>query len=289
MNNRGFSLIEVMVVAGILGGLAVVGMKLTENTTSAINFMKSRNVEESVYRNIEMLLTNKKSCTLTLEGIDADGGEIQEIKNSNDKVIYTVGDKIEGNMLKITSIKLENNDIAADKTRGTAFLAINVDRLKSGFGATNSVRKFLIQATNDIDGKILECFSDNSQIILTSKSEMCESLGGAFDLENSSCTLSPVAGGTGTEAASQDYITAQMNALRVEFDQKLLAVQSGVEIPTTPLDLLIPQASCPGSSVRFKYASQSEPCDKELQYRICKDGKWGSWSGSYSHSTCPAN
>ena len=48
-------------------------------------------------------------------------------------------------------------------------------------------------------------------------------------------------------------------------------------------------SGCVSGSVdnRTMYKLGADPCETEKQTRICENGIWGSWSGSYTAFSCP--
>lgn len=67
-NERGFSLVQVLVVAGLLGGLSLVFMQLMKNLGQAQNFAESKSDEIELKSSIRMILNDERFCRVSLAG-----------------------------------------------------------------------------------------------------------------------------------------------------------------------------------------------------------------------------
>ena len=69
-NSHGFSLVEVMVVAAILGGLSFYAMQLIDGQRRAQKGMDSRFEASSVTAEVLSILNSSENCRETFKGID---------------------------------------------------------------------------------------------------------------------------------------------------------------------------------------------------------------------------
>ncbi len=67
-NQKGFSLIQVLVASAILGGLSLTFMRLMGNMQQAQNSIQSKGDETELYTSIRMILENEKFCRVSLAG-----------------------------------------------------------------------------------------------------------------------------------------------------------------------------------------------------------------------------
>jgi len=67
-NEKGFSLVQVIVAAGLLGGLSLFFMQLVENMGQAQNFAQSKSDEVELKSSIRMILSDEKFCRVSLAG-----------------------------------------------------------------------------------------------------------------------------------------------------------------------------------------------------------------------------
>lgn len=70
-NNQGFSLVEVMVAAGMLGLLAMAGVKLMQNQNQAMKTIETKSEYNGIMNDIRTILADSNSCRTTLGGLNA--------------------------------------------------------------------------------------------------------------------------------------------------------------------------------------------------------------------------
>ncbi len=287
MKRRGFSLIEVMVVAAMLAGLALVGMHLIKNQQDASTFAESKNEELSLLRNLQMALVKKEVCQKTFEELQV-GESLTAIRASDEITLYQLGTPI-NQTLKINSLETKALALPKDGGHGTFELLVGIERIKKGSGSRQIKRSIAIQAEVDATKKIINCYSDVDASIQTAKVEMCQSLGGNFDSPSNKCKLPTTLNNSDEEVVSKALLEKVISELRLEFNQKLQAIKNtggSTDVDLSNLNLKS-LSTCDGPSVRFRYKEQkSTACQKEMQFRLCEDGKWGEWSGSFTYSEC---
>lgn len=284
---NGFSLLEIMVVAAMLGGLALVGMQLMKNQQDATVFAEAKNEELSLMRNLQMALVKKQVCQKTFANKKV-GEIVDAIISSDDQTLYQLNAPING-ILKITSFETTESSIPPKGGYGAFNLIVGIQRLKKGVGTKELKKTLTIQAEFDEHGMILQCYSDVDSSIKTAKIEMCESFGGSFIDADNRCQLNAVFSNSDKEVVSKALLDQIVTGLRQEFDQKLEALKNAKSPADVNLDSLDLKSlsSCDGPSVRFRYKEpHSSNCQKELQYRLCEEGKWSEWSGSFTYPEC---
>ncbi|MAX65966.1 MAG: hypothetical protein QF441_12665 [Bacteriovoracaceae bacterium] len=67
-NEKGFSLAQVMIAAGLLGGLSLIFMQLMKNMGQAQNFAQSKSDEIELKSSMRMILNDEKFCRVSLAG-----------------------------------------------------------------------------------------------------------------------------------------------------------------------------------------------------------------------------
>lgn len=77
----GFSLLEIMVAAALLGGLALAGAKLMENQTKSMKTVEVRGEYNAVLTDIRSLLAVQENCTATYLNVVATGAPINQFIN----------------------------------------------------------------------------------------------------------------------------------------------------------------------------------------------------------------
>ncbi len=84
MRQRGFSLVQVMVAVGLMGGLALTMMKMMENQTKQQKTMELKAEQGDMANMMRQVLNNKVSCEATFLGFSP-GNQINQIRINSDK------------------------------------------------------------------------------------------------------------------------------------------------------------------------------------------------------------
>ncbi len=293
--NKGMSLVEVMIVAGMLGGMALVGMRLMENQQKSASYFEMKNEEASVIRSIQLTLTDKLACGETLKDHKI-GDSFEAIKNKNKKDIFMVGKIIGRNLIKIKSLSTKNNDIPEEGGTGSLFVNIELERLRKGYGGKSTTKELMIQATVDPSGIVTSCYTDQDATVLAAKRETCLMLGGELNEEKGNCEITST---DENSVATKKYIEDRLQLFMLQVEDKIVkSIGSGAskadssnilsQLPT--LFSTKNAQSCQGSAIRYRYKDAvSSSCEKELQYRTCTNGTWGDWSGTFVNINCTEN
>jgi hypothetical protein len=124
-NENGFSLAQVIVAAGLLGGLSLVFMQLMKNMGQAQNFAQSKSDEIELKSSIRMILDDERFCRVSLAGNGVSGSpsspvifEKQNIDEDNeglDIALYLSNQAGDARTLK--KFNGENNPDANDKSK----------------------------------------------------------------------------------------------------------------------------------------------------------------------------
>lgn len=88
ISNKGFSLIQVMIVGALLAGLSVVGMRIMKNLGDGQNFVESGADEVRLENLVNLIMSDSNHCTASLKeytfkkrDIDFAGAEIDLATN----------------------------------------------------------------------------------------------------------------------------------------------------------------------------------------------------------------
>jgi prepilin-type N-terminal cleavage/methylation domain-containing protein len=183
MDKKGFSLVEVMVAAGMLGLVSLGVMKLTENQSKSSKTFETKFEVTSIVAEIRTLLSNSDSCTSTFVTNPANGGaaysynqgalsDPMSLRNTRGAVTtdkYTANsDKTAaptyGNAnVKILSYELSDADpsvgINAGETQGTTHLIVEFYRGRGGLGKETITKRILINVEREgpADNRIKDC------------------------------------------------------------------------------------------------------------------------------------
>jgi len=93
-NNKGFSLVQVMVAAGLMGGIALGVMQLSKQMQTTTVMGETSIEENQLYNHISTILLDSNSCEETFKGLTF-GDSVEAIKrvksDGNSLEVYTVG------------------------------------------------------------------------------------------------------------------------------------------------------------------------------------------------------
>lgn len=194
-NNSGFSIVEIMVAAGLLGVVSLGAMQMMNNVQKGQATSETKLEELELRRVITTILTDKTACLNSLNGVNV-GSTFEQIRNSANTVVFEK-DGIYGNgTVRLRNMIVMDKGVTyADGTRDVN-LIVGLQKVKQmalGGDVVNfklDVRVLADSATGPITG----CFVDSDSII----QQACETLGGTWT--GSSCELPKCAPGQLLEA-----------------------------------------------------------------------------------------
>jgi prepilin-type N-terminal cleavage/methylation domain-containing protein len=184
INQKGFTLVEIMIATAMLSVLSLGLMSLTSNM--AKNQVTTETKLESIElrRLIMTLLMDKTACENTFNGLPI-GANITNIKNGNNTVSYSAGSTYGNNTLQIVSfITVDAGVINSAASVRAIDLIITFKKMKKLSSGTisNATIRLNVKAPA-ANGIISACFSDVDQTSQTN----CNSLGGTWT--GTTCTL----------------------------------------------------------------------------------------------------
>lgn len=181
-------MIELVISAGLVGVLAMFIANLATQQNKILTHAEAKSQELEIYNQIRIVLLGKEACEETLRGA-ALGSSITEIKNSAGSALFNVGEVYGNNNLELVGLEILNDTVPLGGGLGEAILRINTNRVKQRAGIKFMTHDLMLRVTSDSGNNITECFSDDSGIIQTAKHEMCESMGGIFDISTHDCDI----------------------------------------------------------------------------------------------------
>lgn len=184
---QGFSIVEMLIVFGLMGFAALAYVALQENASKGQKRVETKYDELEIKRLITSQLLDYRACQHTFVTEEhVLGSTVKTIKNqANIATPYTENAVINQN-LKIISMKTENISPALGVIGiHDAELVVHLKKLKVGTGDLNL--RIPLKMTVDGSNKVLECFSDTNAIITTAHKKICEDLGGHVDPATGKC------------------------------------------------------------------------------------------------------
>lgn len=151
-NNKGFTLVEIMIAAAMLAGLAVVGMQLTKSTAKSSSKMNFDTDVTLTTNEINAILSDPQKCLNTLGSTGTPNSIDGKYFISSHASAPTQG---YGN----AGLKITNYNLTASGTSGTlAILYENKNILKGTSGPTNITKNINLYVEGTV-GAITKCRS----------------------------------------------------------------------------------------------------------------------------------
>lgn len=225
LGNKGFTLVEILVAAGLIAGLSVAMMNIFKQQSFSQKKTEAGFELSTLQQSINTVLLNRIACKNTLDGIAnirAATNSITQIKDASDNVAFQTGISY-GNLVEIQSINIKDPHIPPVDAMNPAINQIGDVTMEFNFNKTSKIlensptktkNEFKITVEVDSSNRVVNCYSAVDQAIDTSKKETCEALGGTFDAATNKCTLTPyVPTGPSSpeEAASTKFLEDYMN------------------------------------------------------------------------------
>lgn len=158
IGNSGFSMVQVMMAAGMMGVLSLGIMKLMDNQRKSAKAIKSSAEAHSFYLEAKAYMARPGYCKKNFLGLKiAEGDEfvLEDILKSNGKTLYKPG-QIFGRSLRLESISTANFE---KDTEFTALmdLRFKLDKIGKSYGAKGYTRILKLNLSLDKDGSVKDC------------------------------------------------------------------------------------------------------------------------------------
>ncbi len=259
-NQRGFSMVEVMVAMGMLGVLGYGLMKFTETSGLQQQKMTFNQGLNSFTNSIQTELAKKENCSASLMNL-ASGAHINEIKEGKvdpspsnttgaiiptGRILMKKHNPLDNSGLFIDDMLYTQNQAGKDVLRVT-FVAGSIDaagnrKLKKLVGSSTLKRDFIINAIKDPSTNlIINCYSDFTNLANTLEQKIC-------DVEKK---LVNAVGGTTTNCIPNISVTRLHLLIHKDSD----CTSSGGSVVTVEGNVNICRmnaASCPGGWTQYK-------------------------------------
>lgn len=203
MNNKGFSLVSVMVAAALAGGVALLVVRISKNAQNVQKSSEAGFSQINLHNRLVQDMLDFKACKATFADTSITNFEnnmsIPEIFKKGALTSYNVGSyKFEGIQLKDAKIKRLNypDGVVAVGSNGVAEfdLEISYEEDRSGKNkgrlGGKTIKKSIpiiarVERPSASSYKLLDCYE-------SSISSICESIGGTFDISSTpSCQIAP--------------------------------------------------------------------------------------------------
>src|SRR5690606_28649145 len=85
-NQKGFSLVQVMVAIGLAGGLSLMVLKISQNMSTVPDETERSSEENELRLELRMILDNSDHCSVSLAGLDPVGSPVKFRKKDIDEI-----------------------------------------------------------------------------------------------------------------------------------------------------------------------------------------------------------
>lgn len=166
--NSGLSLVEIMIVTAVLGGLAIVGMQMTKTQTKAVAKASFDSESNLITNEIVSILSDPNKCFATLGGMDASSTSTGINSINGNKYYSQVSSSAPVNGYGNANINISTYALsatAADIASNNSSLLINYQNknILKGTSAVETITK-KVKLYVEVDGsnKIIRCRSLSS-------------------------------------------------------------------------------------------------------------------------------
>lgn len=279
-NGAGFTLVEVLIAAALLGGLALVIMNISREQTKAQKQTETNFEVNTIYSSIAQTLLNADACFNTLNPAGSILAEkaLTRIVDRNNTTLFLTDNTYGNNKVKLVSITVKSmtfNPVPTATTKGYGNGNLSIVLQRIGVAANPNITRN-VPLTVEVDNGyvVTKCYSATENAIDTAKINACQNINGVYDAATDSCNLSAFPGSVDDKTAvSTNYLQNFMaTTLNAAYVRKSGDVMTGS---------LTSPTYCIGTNCRTTFALQNCGVGRVVS-KINSDG-----SAICSNVTCP--
>lgn len=166
LNRNGFSMVQVMMAAGMMGVLSLGMMKMMETQKKSAKSIKAGVEVQAFYSELRAYMGKSTYCIANFEGEvlkEGDQFDLEELVKPNGKILYKVGNKYGDRSFKIAKIEVTDFEKDSD-TSGIMKLQFVLDKIGKSYGAKSYTKILKIDVLLDDKGKLTSCATMGSLI-----------------------------------------------------------------------------------------------------------------------------
>ena len=191
--NRGFSMVGMLVAAGLIGGLALMFANMTRNQMASQKRIETEAEITAVTQRIVRTLYDGDACRHTLSThsnpsslpVISNGATLNlgSIRSKNDKEVFKRGSTYGNGLVKIRSLKLLSPAVTGNSAE--AKLEVVMEKVSRAItGYKKKKKEYPLTLTLGTGNRLSGCVSD------VSPAGMCADLGGTWDNTALTCSFS---------------------------------------------------------------------------------------------------
>jgi type II secretory pathway pseudopilin PulG len=211
-NDKGMTIVNVLIAAAMMGGLALVIAQIGQNSSKIQRNAIENQDLNSFVNTVEKHMLNHEACKNTFNGIilanEGATETISEIKNFNDITVYSTTEN--------PAPTYQINSMLAERTAGTGLdFKIELEKTRKGksYGAEVVTKTIKLDASyNTSTGAVEKCFSQLDNAVSSACAAFGGTLNGTQCLGGELCNIqmlaleNSMAGGTATLCEGQPQI-----------------------------------------------------------------------------------
>lgn len=188
LKDKGFSLTEILIAAGVAGGVGLLVAKLNNNTLSISSTSQTNSEINYFLSEVSYILSNKENCNATIETNVGGGADIGAQVTAIRKIVrgQTIN-QFERSPRSYGQNSFEINSMTTETSPAGINLVFNITRLNKNKAGANTVVKRIPLKAVLINGKIKSCYSDNESIIEKATRDACQGNTVFWDDVNKEC------------------------------------------------------------------------------------------------------
>lgn len=227
LGNKGFTLVEILVAAALIGGLGLAMMNIFKIQSFTQKKTEASFELSTLKQTINTTLLDANACKNTLShipNITTPGLTLTSVKDKTISppgtpgIVFQTGVSY-GNLVEIETINIVNAVVdppvgASTKRFGSLQIVFHFKKTSKIIEKTKTTDELnlLIKVETDLGGRVTNCYSALETAVDTAKEESCEAIGGVFNVATNKCDLTNF-GSTpnNTDATSTKFLEDYMN------------------------------------------------------------------------------
>lgn len=194
---RGFSLPEILIGVGLMGGMSLLVTQVVKQTDQVKKSSETNTNSFAAFYEIQSLFKDKAACAVNLQGKTVSGGPLglTTVMNAKGILRYEVGKSYDGGSITLTGLSLTRNPT---ETLVNVTIQKTGNKKANGLNDTSMTKSIAINAEYDGAGRILSCQSDVANhvdtVMIDTLRTICSGMNLEFDAAKKRCFAKPQMG-----------------------------------------------------------------------------------------------
>jgi hypothetical protein len=181
-NKSGFSMLQVVLAMGLAGVLGMFILQMQNVQNKGIKTNELQLERTNVLNRMTSLFAKRDICNLNFKNKKA-GDTLTQVLQKAGSVVFSVTQDVIPGLLRIDRMTIVTD------SGGLLSLDVQFSSTNQMVLSKETTKRIPLQTVLDVDGKIIDCYSDEDNLVQTAMSLTCESLGATFDSATKKCNL----------------------------------------------------------------------------------------------------